>query len=233
MAAAATLKVAGIFNPGEWLEKGAAEKEGRKAERQAAKDEKTFQKLRAQIIEKTCDMTEQAILESKEEMDSMGTMSAAEKFRKLKANADQAERVRRANKRNICLAGASIALTVAGFATSALAPFAAPLSLVSGYYSIKALKKSQKGNMSDEMLKRQDQKEGFDELFDMYQELNPIVQKDKDMLLEKKKTLSKKEFNEFMTNYIATKKEELEKPAAKTAGQDGDQTTGQDSEQRA
>lgn len=214
MATAAAIKVRDIFNPGEWLEKRAMEREGRKAERKAAKDEKQYQKLREQIIAKTCDMTEKELLEYKEDMDAIESMSAAEKFIQLKNNADQAARVRKANKRNLRLAGASIALTVAGFATSALAPFAAPLSVVSGYYSIKTLKKSQKGNKSDELLKRQDQKEGFDELFDMYEDLSTMVEKDKDMLMEKKKTLSKKEFKEFMTNYIATKKEELKKPDA-------------------
>lgn len=224
MATAAAIKVRGIFNPGERLEKKAAEKEGRKAERKASNSEKQYQELRAKIIKQTLDMTEKELLEYKEDMDAIESMSATEKFIQLKNNADQAERVRKTRGRNIFITALSSAFTVISIA-KLLNPTVAALgtiihvsstvvSLFGTYYGLKGLWKSGRGNKSDELLKRQDQKEGFDELFDMYEDLSTVIEKDKDMLMEKKKTLSKKEFKEFMTNYIATKKEELQKPDA-------------------
>ena len=213
MATAAAIKVRGIFNPGEWLEKRAAEKEGRKA----SNSEKQYQELRAKIIKQTLDMTEKELLEYKEDMDAIESMSAAEKFIQLKNNADQAERVKNARVKNRFVNGLSAALDVIKYVPvvgTLISPISLPVSLYNHYLTGKALKKSKKGNKSDELLKRQDQKEGFDELFDMYEDLSTMVEKDKDMIMEKKNTLSKKEFKEFMTNYIASKKEELQKPGA-------------------
>ena len=215
MAAAATLKVAGIFPTREWLETEGV----KRRERLATNVEQKYQKLRAKIIQRTCGMAEEVILEEKTKNDAIKPAMPAEKYWLAKKNADQAKREGTANMINVVRKGLDCLEE---------APFVGDLfklvrklfaSVCSALYSVI----SSSGKKSDERLKRLSQKEEFGLLYDMYKDVVQFFERNKDVIMWKINTLSKKDYKKFEENYIAEIEDRLLKKYAKTTGQDGEQ----------
>ena len=87
-----------------------------------------------------------------------------------------------------------------------LAVVLAGIGLVMAY---KKYKKASKGNISDAIEKQRDYEDFLKGFIENVNKLVSAFENDKQMIMSKKKSLSKKEFNEYLNKYISSKINEL------------------------
>ena len=200
-----TLKLTGIFPVGETIEHYSAKptKQEKREAKKLAKQEARFAEIRNQIIENTLGMANTEIQQNKAFADHYKNLSEKDKIRALKGNAVAAEKAKGKNATNAILTALSWTLTLV---TSTVAPGLTwiPLS-ISAATTAKTLSdayKARKGLSSDAILKGGDYSNAFEDFYNKsYLPMVKIINNDKDMLLEKQKTMSKKEFKEYMEKY--------------------------------
>ena len=73
----------------------------------------------------------------------------------------------------------------------------------------KKYKKASKGNISDAIEKQRDYEDFLKGFIENVNKLVSAFENDKQMIMSKKKSLSKKEFNEYLNKYISSKINEL------------------------
>ena len=201
-----TLKLTGIYPVGEVVENYNQTRQQKKEAKKLIKENNKFSKIRDSIIEQTLHMTYSEIEQSKAFAENYNNLSSHDRMLALKRNALAAERAKGKNSTNAAITALAWTLTTL---TSIVAPGLAwvPLS-ISAATTAKTLKdayKARKGLSSDAILKGGDYNNAFEEFYNT--EYLPKIQqmnKDRDMLLSKQKTLSKSEFKEYISQYCET-----------------------------
>lgn len=218
-----TMALTGIFPIGEYLRDYDP-----KTKKYTRRQLKKYNKIRESIIEKTLQMTEEEILNNKQFADTVATMSEADRIKYLKDNAQAAKNAQINNKKAILLGTLSVGLLAAGIAipfvgvpavaSQIVSGVTSALSIYTGYRGIKLAIKGSRGLNSDAFLKGEDFKKEFDPYWERYMLVQEEMEKHKDELIEKQKTLSKSDFQEYLDQYtkhiidiIDEKKKEQEK----------------------
>lgn len=110
----------------------------------------------------------------------------------------------------VYFSGIAEAVTAATASISAAFPYLAVvlagIGLVMAY---KKYKKASKGNISDAIEKQRDYEDFLKGFIENVKKLVSAFENDKQMIMSKKKSLSKKEFNEYLNKYISSKINEL------------------------
>ena len=200
-----TLKLTGLYPVGETIENTFEQpkKQSKKEIKRIAKEEAKFAKIRNNIIQRTLNMTYDEVEGYKSFADHYKNLSAQDKMEALRRNALTAERAKGKNVTNAFITALSWALTAVTTLTVP-ALFWIPLT-ISTATTIKTLGdayKARKGLASDATLKGGDYNNAFEEFYNQeYLPKMQIINNDRDMLLEKQKSMSKKEFNDYMTKY--------------------------------
>lgn len=201
-----TMAVNGIIPIGEYLRDY-----NKEAKTYTRRQFKQYNKIRESIIEKTLQMTEKELQDKKKFSDKINSLSDADRIKFLEDNALAAQKAKINNIKGALLGTFSIALMAAGLtipllgvnaiAANIISTSTSALSLYTGYRGIKLAVKGRRGLNSDAMLKSDDFKKAFDPVWEQYLAIQEELEKHKDVLLEKEKTLSKKDFKEYVNQY--------------------------------
>ena len=187
----ATMKVTGIIPVSETF--------GKKTKKEI-KEDKKFEAIRDRIIKETLNKSIKEIETLKVEADKIKNGSSSQKVFDLYDNSVAAEKARGKNRRGKFLTALGLALTAAGLVIPAT-----PLAWIGlGVSAVAAINgaTSDRGLKSDSALKSSEFKNDFQPYYDNYQKILKSIDKNKEIIMQNKKNMNKKEFNEYMDNFI-------------------------------
>jgi len=243
MEAVANAPIGGVkyIFPVEMFSQKADEKRAKKAikklEKEKQKDEKLYENIREKIVEETCEYTIKEIEKLHVASEKISDASVAADVTDKYNNAKEAHAAHRRTVSNIVLTGLGVAAAIAGIAATgpaaaAVIPAAwatvltnagSGVAIATGLSAIKDAVASGRGLKSDAQLKDRDYKKEFEALYANYQYVLDYVDKNKNMLINKKKEMSKEEFDEYLRKEIVNKlKNDIAEMREDTKGASGE-----------
>ena len=210
-----------------FMENAKAKMQERAEARQVKKDEKIFAKIRAELVEKVFHRSEKHLNGVKEKIDEFKNktqgMTEADQVDNLINIADGANADTNTSLTALGIGGVSTAggVLVGGIESNALAtlsliggatlpitiPFIVGAALAAAGLGVSAwvVMKTLKGKKSDTLMKQLGGMEKAQEFIEKIDKFVKEVENDKAMLIEKKKSMNKKDYEKFLETYIQSK----------------------------
>lgn len=196
-----------------------------KQERQEKKDNKIFEDIRSQLVEKVFERTNSDLKRmnkfiekyKKYEQDGVSEASSVDNSMNIANGAYETINSKKRNREQFAL---SSIFSIGGIATTIAGVFnpgvSIPLTLlgagitgisviVQGIYLLIDKIRAKKGDKSDFIVKYKDSIEKLNIILTKIEKFKTEIENDKEMLISKKKSMSKSEFDAFLDSYLKGK----------------------------